>query len=62
MKKVFGKGALKKDGTEGKLLRLPDSLDLHTSEDPDVFNRCCHTLFLHAPLGAAGTWLGPAGT
>lgn len=39
MKKVFGRGTLKKDGTEGKLLRLPDSLDLHNSTDKVVFNR-----------------------
>jgi hypothetical protein len=48
MKIVFSRGKLKTDGTEGRNMYLPDSLDIQN--DPEQFDKCTHT---HTPRQAA---------
>jgi len=42
MKLVFGKAKLKADGTPGKAVFLPSSLELQTGEDEQIFRRWVH--------------------
>ncbi|KAJ1495708.1 hypothetical protein T484DRAFT_1761727, partial [Baffinella frigidus] len=50
MKTVFAKGKLKQDGTEGKLMYLPDSLDIQN--DDDMFEKWVH----YATYDTLCTW------